>query len=513
MTALPEAVIDSGKVRGLWRLHRGADGSITRHAIFLGIPFAAPPIGDGRFDAPQPVAPWSGVRECFAFGATSQRRSPWESPRIPEPSIAGPSTLNVNVTTPDPTLSAGLPVLVWIHGGGFIAGSPASPWYGGQSFARDGVVTVVISYRVGFEGFGWIAGAVNNRGVLDWLAALEWVRRNVAAFGGDPSRVTIGGQSAGGAAVMRLLTMPAAQHLFSSALAISPPDASASLDEGRATSALIADAVGASAVGASAVGASAVGASTDRAALEAVGELELFAACGTALEEPADPLTGFIVREAQSLTLGPLVDGTVCETTISDALGAGVGANRPLYLGACAHEFNDAGASVAPLIGDSAAHAVLERAGVPALIAAEIAAGARDRGSAWALGQAMTDAIFRQTVGHWASLRAASDAPTWVYDFRWESHAPGVAGAAHCVDVPFGFDILGAPGAAAATGDAPQSLADAVHGDWLDMVRDGAVGAPRFGPGREVIVYGNDGSRSIGTGYEREVRLWEATRR
>lgn len=497
MTTLPETRTDSGRVRGLWRLHRGADGPVSRHAIFLGVPFAAPPVGEARFDAPRAAAVWSGVRDCFLYGATSQLRSPWDPPRIPEPSIAGPEVLNVNVTTPEPTRGAKLPVLVWIHGGGFISGSPASPWYGGQSFARDGVVTVAISYRVGFEGFGWMADAVNNRGVLDWVAALEWVQRNVEAFGGDPSRVTIGGQSAGGAAVMRLLTMRSAQHLFHSVLAISPPDASAAVAEGRAASARIA---------------AAVGASPDRASLAAFDGLALFEAREAAFAPVDDVLTGYVVREAQCFALGPLVDGDVCETSVSDALTAGIGCDKPLYLGACAHEFNDLTAGLAPLIGDAPAVAVLERGGVPGAIATEMAEEAGDRGAAWALGQGLTDAIFRQTVAHWAPLRAATGAPTWVYDFRWESQAPGVNGAAHCVDVPFGMDILGFPGADAATGPAPQALADAVHGDWLALVRGGAVDTPEFGEGREVVVYGADASRSIGTGYAREARLWDATR-
>ncbi|WP_331280311.1 carboxylesterase family protein [Microbacterium sp. MRS-1] len=92
-------------------------------------------------------------------------------------------------------------MLVWIHGGGFFSGSPASPWYDGRAFARDGAATVTISYRLGVDGFGHIDGAPSNRGVRDWLAALEWVQENIAAFGGDPARVTIAGQSAGGGAV------------------------------------------------------------------------------------------------------------------------------------------------------------------------------------------------------------------------------------------------------------------------------------------------------------------------
>ena len=111
--------------------------------------------------------------------------------------MPGDATLNVNVFPPDPG-AAGLPVLVRIHGGGFYAGSPASPWDDGRNFNRDGVVTVTLSYRLGFDGFGWIDGAPANRGVRDWIAALEWVQQNIAAFGGDPSRVTIAGQSPAG---------------------------------------------------------------------------------------------------------------------------------------------------------------------------------------------------------------------------------------------------------------------------------------------------------------------------
>ena len=115
-------------------------------------------------------------------------------------------------------------------------------------------------------------------------------------------------------------------------------------------------------------------------------------------------------------------------------------------------------------------------------------------------------------MAHWAPLRASFGAPTWVYDFRWESRAPGVDGAAHCVDVPFGMDMLRAPGADAATGPAPQALADAVHGDWLAIVRDAAIDAPQWSEERDVIVYGADASRTFGTGYAREARLWDATR-
>ena len=129
-----------------------------------------------------------------------------------------------NATDPVVTTSAGDVRGAWKSGGAFSAGSPASPWYDGRSFSRDGIVVVTISYRLGFGGFGWIADAPVNRGTLDQIAALEWVRGNIAAFGGDPAAVTIAGQSACGTSVMTLLTAPRAQSLFRAAICMSGAD-------------------------------------------------------------------------------------------------------------------------------------------------------------------------------------------------------------------------------------------------------------------------------------------------
>jgi para-nitrobenzyl esterase len=138
MTQHPDPIvaIAPGRVRGVWR-----DGS----AAFLGIPFAQAPVGELRFAAPVPPEPWDGVRDAVEYGATAKRENPGESTLIPEPAIAGDATLNVNVFTPTPgDADAALPVLVYIHGGGFTEGSPASPWYDGAAFNRDGVVTVTV---------------------------------------------------------------------------------------------------------------------------------------------------------------------------------------------------------------------------------------------------------------------------------------------------------------------------------------------------------------------------------
>jgi para-nitrobenzyl esterase len=184
-------------------------------------------------------------------------------------------TLTVNVFTPHPSQGgAELPVLVYIHGGGYIAGSPASPWYDGVAFNRDGVVTVTVAYRFGFDGFGWLPDAVANRGILDWLLALEWVRDNIAAFGGDPTRVTIAGQSAGGGAVMTLLALPRARGLFSAAVSISGVPTDIPLDKAKEATAEFA---------------ARLGVTPDRAGFVSVSETDLITAQGGGLEPLEKP--------------------------------------------------------------------------------------------------------------------------------------------------------------------------------------------------------------------------------
>src|SRR6266566_1041723 len=178
---------------------RGA--TIEGIAVFKGIPYAASPFGARRFQPPQPVEAWNGVRDALTYGATVAK-PPYFPPfdvLLPEPAIAGEDCLNLNIWTPDPG-KAGLPVMVWIHGGAFANGTGAIPTYDGSRFARDGVVCVTINYRLGVDGFLFLGQGSANLGLLDQVAALTWVQENIAAFGGDPNNVTIFGQSAGGIA-------------------------------------------------------------------------------------------------------------------------------------------------------------------------------------------------------------------------------------------------------------------------------------------------------------------------
>src|SRR4051794_4502150 len=435
----------SGPVRGRWR-----EGS----AAFLGIRFAEPPFGERRFRAPVPRAPWTVVRDALEHAPTPQRKALAEITAIPEPSIPGEDILNVDVLTPRPEEGPALPVLVYIHGGGYIAGSPASPWYDGAAFNRDGVVTVTVSYRLGFEGFGALRDAPANRGVLDQLAALEWVRDNIARFGGDPGQVTIAGQSAGGGAVMTLLTLPAARGLFSAVAAISPAPADIPLARAEQTTARLAEVLGVP---------------PDAAGFASVPELDLIRAQGRGdveLSEPtADDLLAALRGLGSLIGFGPVVDGELVVQSTTEALLAGVGADVPLLLGATAEEFSGLAVANRDLFEQSDIGPLLERLGLEPDAARRFARELPARHPAEVLGRYGTDIVFRRYVAAWADARRGP-APTWLYDFTWRSAVSGLA--EHCLDVPFVFDLLEDPAVERLAGpNPPQELADFVHGAYV----------------------------------------------
>ncbi|MGJ4843105.1 carboxylesterase/lipase family protein [Leifsonia sp. Le1] len=463
-TTAPEVDTTAGRVRGVWR-----DGS----AAFLGIPFAEAPTGERRFAAPVPHAAWEGVLGATAYGATPQRAALSEITLIPEPSIPGDSTLNVNVVTPAPRSDSALPVLVYIHGGGFVAGSPASPWYDGAAFARDGVVTVSVSYRLGFDGFGWIEDAPQNRGVLDWLLALEWVRDNIGAFGGDPARVTIAGQSAGGGAVLSLLAVPRAAALFQRVISISGATSDLPVADAEVFGRRLAELAGVQ---------------PTRAGLSALDEatiLALQAQVASPASAPGDEdgeddaLAGLVQLAAGGLVWGPVVDGDLLPQAVAAALRSGVGAEKELVLGATDNEFNMALTAQRDALAAVPAPAVLTRFGLADDTAAAYAAVHDGRDTADILGQYITDRMFRTTALTIARERAAAGAPTWLYRFSWPS--PTIGGACHCLDVPFFFDCLDAERVQNIAGtNPPQALADDVHGAAVSFIVGGDPGWAPF---------------------------------
>jgi len=222
---------EAGRVAGAWAEGSGGIGAgVRRVRSWKGIPYAAPPVGALRWRAPAPAAPWAGLRAASGYGA--------DFPQAPSPVLrAGRMSedcLYLNVWAPADAAPGSLPVMVWVHGGGFVGGSGADARSEGHHLAARGVVVVSFNYRSGL--FGWLAHprlsdeaerlqgrrTSGNYGLLDQLAALAWVQRNVAAFGGDPKRVTAFGVSAGSASIALMLTVPAAAGLFHRAILHSP---------------------------------------------------------------------------------------------------------------------------------------------------------------------------------------------------------------------------------------------------------------------------------------------------
>lgn len=212
---------------------RTADGAlrglITSNGtvrVFKGIPYAQPPVGALRWKAPQPVEPWHGVRDAFEFGSRAMQGRIFDD-MVFRDGNPSEDCLYLNVWAPEPLPSRKLPVMFWIHGGGFVAGASSEPRQDGSRLAQHGVVVVSINYRMGI--FGFLAHpeltqespdhASGNYGIMDMVAGLGWVQKNIAAFGGDPDQVTIFGESAGAAAVNALMVCPQARGLFHRAIA------------------------------------------------------------------------------------------------------------------------------------------------------------------------------------------------------------------------------------------------------------------------------------------------------
>ncbi|WP_265521496.1 carboxylesterase/lipase family protein [Oerskovia flava] len=459
-TEAPVVRTRSGTVRGV---RRGPSS-----AAFCGIPFAEPPVGELRYAAPVPRAPWGGVLDATAMGSTPQRRPLAEITAIPEPSVPGDDTLRLNVFTPCPGDDAARrPVLVWFHGGGYVAGSPASPWYDGAAFNRDGVVTVSVSYRLGFDGFGWLPDAPPNRAVLDWICALEWVRDNIAAFGGDPDQVTIAGQSAGGGAVLTLLALSRAQQLFRRVVAHSAALGDVPLDAAEQTTRRLADVLGVEPV---------------RAGFLTRTEAQVLDAQRTATAPdratgPRDVLGRLAARSGGVLAFGPVVDGETVPLPVVESLRRGTGADKALLAGTTAEEMNDVASSLPRLLRVLPATLVLTRTGLSRRVAAQYVRDRRGLGTAGVLGQLFTDLVLR---GPLTEYTAAHAGDTWVFDFRWPSPAHH-GSSPHCLDLPFAWDCLAADGVERSTGPhPPQVLADEMHGAWVRFVSTGDPGWPQY---------------------------------
>jgi para-nitrobenzyl esterase len=467
----PLVTVAQGQVRGAEK-----NGVLS----FKGIPYAAAPFGPNRFAAPQPAPERDGIRDALEYGPTAPA-GPYPAALealLPEPRIPGEECLNLNVWTP--ALDGELrPVLVWIHGGGFTNGSSAVSGYDGTRFARDGLVFVSINYRLGADGFLLLDDAPANRGLLDQIAALRWVRENIAAFGGDPAAVTIAGESAGGMSVTTLLSMPAAEGLFQRVIA-----------ESGAGHHVVSREVAAKVTAAFAaqLGVEPTARGFGAVPLDALiaGQQTLSA---TITGQPDPVKWGELSRNL--MVFEPAIDGAIVPARPIDAIAAGAGSGVDVLTGSNADEYAlflvPTGA--AGFIDDGMlAGAVGLVGGDPEQVIAAYRAAKPDATAGELLIATVGDWFFRIPAIRVAEARQAQGADTFVYEFLWPSpQFDGQLGACHALEVGFAFDNLDDPAADALVGSAPpQALADEMHGAWVAFVKTGSPGWSAYGAQRTV---------------------------
>ncbi|MEV6208209.1 carboxylesterase family protein [Kitasatospora sp. NPDC051914] len=453
----------------------------TRHLgvhAFRGIPYAGPLEGAARFDRPTRPRRWAGVRDAMAFGPVAPGPPP--GGRVSGLDLAaltgdgrnsGPEYLTVNVWTPDPG-AHGLPVMLFVHGGGFVAGTGGAPLYDGTTFARSGVVLVTCNYRLGVPGWLHLPGRPDNRGLLDVLAALTWVQDNIAAFGGEPGNVTLFGQSAGATITSAVLAHPAARHLLRRSISQSGNALGALTAEqaDRVTHALARE----------------LGIRPDAADFADIPDAGLVAAASRitgldlATATRPDPLLGLT-------PFAPVLSAGTLEHQPAEAVAAGAGATVDLLVGTNADE---AALYLAPTgaLAATTDHDLLALAaridGDPKGVLRERRVREPDASPARLRTAIMSDHLFGSGSRRLAEAHARHPASrTYTYEFTWRSGAfEGALGACHCVELPFVFNRPDLPSlrgtrALLGPGPTPAQEAAAVHAAWVDFASTGDPGA------------------------------------
>jgi len=419
---------------------------------FKNIPYAAPPVGDLRWRAPRPAPHWTEVRDAGAYGDDCiQARPMWDDTQTRLP--VSEDCLSLNVWTPKTRVGGSAPVIVWVHGGGFVMGSGSQPIFDGARLAARGAVVVTFNYRLGRFGFfahpalSAEAGdePTGNYGLMDQVAALKWVHDNIAALGGDPARVTIMGQSAGGGSVLQLMNIPQAQGLFHRAIVQSGggrdhwPALRETGDKRSAES----------------VGVAFAAAQNLRNA--AVADLRAI---------PADKVKGRLdlLTPEKDTYSGPIIDGRLVTTQVMDAFRRGGQSNVPMIIGTTDMELGVIPAVFRGLLADR----TMEDAGVPRESLLDLY-GDRNALNTWM----PSELTFIEPARRLAALGAEKGRPVWLYSFGYvqEGKRRDTAGAGHSTDTPYSFDNLSRTKGPFTEAD--QKIATTMADYWVAFAREG----------------------------------------
>ena len=456
--AQPMVSLPQGRVRGR------REGELH---VFRGVPYAAPPFGERRFMPPQPVPHSPDTLDAAVFSPPApQAPRDWRGNHAV---VGGENCLTLNVWTgADVKAGERRPVLVWIPGGGFMRGSASDPMYSGAAFAQRGLVFVSLNYRLGIDGFLQLPDAPANRGLLDQIAALQWIHDHIAAFGGDPDAMTVGGSSAGAGSIACLLGLPVVQGLVRRAILQSPSVACQTQDEAEHAAGVVAQLL------------------RVEATQQAMASVPLSAAVRVVAELTAD----YDLRQRHGLgarnafALRPCIDGNLLKAFPLQALQQAWQSpgNRPpdLMVGANAEEmrFYLVPDGEIDRIDMARVHAFADACGAGS-DAVQAYAASRPQASPGELLCAMqTDYYYREPARRLALIAQAAGSNARLYEFAWRSPAcDGRLGAAHTMELPFVFDTLQSPhGLAFAGREAPAELATHMLASWVAFVATGQIG-------------------------------------
>lgn len=452
-------------------------GAIVEEGIraFRGVPFARPPVGPLRFAPPQPAEPWRGIRSAETCGPVSHQGTIGLGFMGAGQQTQSEDCLYLNVWTPD--LGGRRPVMVWVHGGAFLLGAGSEPLYDGSRLASRGdVVVVTINYRLG--ALGYLAhpslrddatGACGNWGLLDQIAAIEWVRDNAEAFGGDPDQITVFGESAGSMSVTTMMAAPSARGLFQRAIAQSGAPLVATAQEAAATAERVIDALGVT--------------PAELGEVPAERFVEVQQQIMMAGQQAGGGLSG------EAMAFRPNVDGAVLPRDPQEAVADGEAAGIELLIGTNRDEMK-----LFSLLdqGDLDEAGLLARLGAqldgdaPQRVIEAYRAARSDRGEEvepkelWSAME--TDRFFRGPSMRLAADHAATGSPTFAYLFCWPSPM-AMLGAAHAIELPFVFGTLDAPMIELFAGSGPEAehLCAIVQGAWSAFARTGDPSTPELG--------------------------------